>query len=65
MRYTLRRNTGFDLVDFHVNRQGELAVRACHPLQWLNSEELGCMGLLVAAEADRLEHIIRGGGDHE
>ncbi len=65
VRYTLRRNTGFDLVDFHVNRQGELAVRACHPLQWLNSEELGCMGLLVAAEADRLEHIIRGGGDHE
>lgn len=65
VRYTLIRNVGFDLVDFHVNKQGELAVRACHPLQWLNREELGCIALLVAAEADRLEHIIRGGDDHE
>ncbi len=65
VHYTLRRNAGFDLVDFHVNSQGELAVRACHPLQWLNREELACMALLVAAEADRLEHIILGGDDQE
>lgn len=65
VRYTLRRNAVFDLVDFHVNSQGELAVRTCHPLQWLNRDELGCMALLVATEADRLEHIILGGGDQE
>lgn len=57
---TLLRNVGFDMVDFHVNDCGELAVRACHPAGHLNREELAFLARSVAAEADRLEQILRG-----
>lgn len=57
---TLVRNVGFDMVDFYVNDGGELAVRACHPQEHLNREELAFLACSVAAEADRLEQILRG-----
>lgn len=57
---TLLRNVGFDMVDFHINDCGELAVRACHPQGHLNREELAFLARSVAAEADRLEQILRG-----
>lgn len=58
--HTLKRNLAFDLVDFHVDHLGQLAVRACHPLGHLNSEELAFIACSVAAESDRLEQILLG-----
>ena len=58
--HTLGRNFNFDLVDFHVDQAGRLAVRACHPVAHLNSEELSFIACSVAAEADRLEQILLG-----
>ena len=58
--HTLKRNLAFDLVDFHVDHLGQLAVRACHPLAHLNSEELAFIACSVAAESDRLEQILLG-----
>ncbi|MNJ81501.1 hypothetical protein D3C77_803460 [compost metagenome] len=58
--HTLWRNLDFDLVDFHVDRRGRLAVRACHPVAHINSEELAFIARSVAAEADRLEQILLG-----
>lgn len=58
--HTLKRNLAFDLVDFHVDHLGQLAVRACHPLAHLNREELAFIACSVAAESDRLEQILLG-----
>jgi len=58
--HTLKRNLEFDLVDFHVDQRGQLAVRACHPVVHFNSEELAFITTSVAAEADRLEQILLG-----
>lgn len=58
--HTLKRNLEFDLVDFHVDQRGQLAVRACHPVVHFNSEELAFIATSVAAEADRLEQILLG-----
>lgn len=58
--HTLKRNLEFDLVDFHVDQRGQLAVRACHPVVHFNSEELAFIAASVAAEADRLEQILLG-----
>ncbi|MFG3454816.1 hypothetical protein [Stutzerimonas stutzeri] len=45
---------------FHVDQRGQLAVRACHPVVYFNSEELAFIAASVAAEADRLEQILLG-----
>lgn len=58
--HTLKRNLDFDLVDFHVDHLGQLAVRACHPVSHLNSEELEFIACSVASESDRLEQILLG-----
>lgn len=58
--HTLKRNDAFDLVDFHIDRHGQLAVRACHPVAHLNNEELEFIACSVASEADRLEQILLG-----
>lgn len=58
--HTLGRNLVFDVVDFHVDHLGQLAVRACHPVDHLNREELAFIASSVAAESDRLEQILRG-----
>jgi hypothetical protein len=58
--HTMGRNSNFDLVDFHVDQYGRLAVRASHPVAHLNSEELAFIACSVAAEADRLEQILLG-----
>lgn len=58
--HTLKRNLSFDLVDFHINHHGQLAVRACHPIVHLNNEELEFIACSVASEADRLEQILLG-----
>ncbi|UUC21418.1 DEAD/DEAH box helicase family protein [Pseudomonas asiatica] len=58
--HTLRRNLAFDLVDFHIDKPGQLAVRACHPIAHLNNEELEFIACSVASEADRLEQILLG-----
>jgi hypothetical protein len=58
--HTLQRNMFFDLVDFHIDHHGQLAVRACHPLAHLNNEELSFIACSVASEADRLEQILLG-----
>ncbi len=58
--HTLKRNVEFDLVDFHVDHLGRLAVRACHPVAHLNREELAFIACSVASEADRLEQILLG-----
>lgn len=55
---TLRRNAAFDLVDFHVNADLALAVRAMHPLHHLAQEELAFSASSVACEADRLRQIL-------
>ena len=61
---SLRRNARFDMVDFYINYQKELCVRACHPLEHLNQEELAFLMLTVASEADRLEQILLGSIDN-
>ncbi len=58
--HTLKRNLAFDLVDFHIDNIGRLAVRACHPVAHLNREELAFISCSVASEADRLEQILLG-----
>ncbi len=58
--HTLRRNLDFDLVDFYIDQHGHLAVRACHPINHLNNEELEFIACSVASEADRLEQILLG-----
>lgn len=58
--HTLKRNLAFDLVDFHVDHLGQLAVRACHPVAHLDSEELEFIACSVASESDRLEQILLG-----
>lgn len=55
---TLRRNAAFDTVDFHIAEDLGLAVRALHPLQHLDQEELGFAASMVASEADRLRQIM-------
>ena len=61
---SLRRNARFDMVDFYINHQKKLCVRACHPLEHLNQEELAFLMLTVASEADRLEQILLGSIDN-
>lgn len=58
--HTLKRNLSFDLVDFHIDHHGQLAVRACHPIAHLNNEEIEFIAFSVASEADRLEQILLG-----
>jgi hypothetical protein len=58
--HTLKRNLSFDLVDFHIDKDQQLAVRACHPTAHLNDEELEFIACSVASEADRLEQILLG-----
>ncbi|WP_219406838.1 DEAD/DEAH box helicase family protein [Pseudomonas sp. Colony2] len=60
VEHTLGRNCRFDLVDFHVDQDEELSVRACHPVQHLNAEELMHIAHQVASQADRLEHVLMG-----
>lgn len=60
VEHTLGRNCRFDLVDFHVDQDEELSVRACHPVQHLNDEELMHIAHQVASQADRLEHVLMG-----
>ncbi len=60
VKHTLERNRCFDLVDFHIDHQGRLAVRACHPVAHLDQEELAFIARSVAAEADRLEQVLLG-----
>jgi superfamily II DNA or RNA helicase len=55
---TLRRNASFDMVDFHIGEDLALAVRALHPLHYLDQEELAFAASLVASEADRLRQIM-------
>lgn len=62
---TLGRNGEFDTIDFHVDSDGGLSVRALHPSEHLNLEELAFITLKVAAEADRLQHILTCGDDDE
>lgn len=62
---TLRRNARFDVIDFHINAAGELAVRALHPVTHLNHAELAFVSLSVAAEADRLQHVLTCGEDND
>lgn len=57
---TLKRNARFDIVDFYINREKWICVRAIHPIQHLNQEELAFLMLTVASEADRLEQIMLG-----
>ncbi|ANI04232.1 MULTISPECIES: DEAD/DEAH box helicase [Pseudomonas] len=68
VEHTLGRNARFELVDFHVDHDEELSVRACHPVQHLNEEELMYIAHQVASQADRLGHVLMGregdiGGD--
>jgi superfamily II DNA or RNA helicase len=60
---TLRRNARFDVIDFHINSTGELAVRALHPVTHLNHAELAFVSLAVATESDRLQHVLTCGED--
>jgi hypothetical protein len=62
---TLGRNSEFDAIDFHVDSDAGLSVRALHPAEHLNLEELAFITLKVAAEADRLQHILTCGDDDE
>ncbi|UTL78912.1 DEAD/DEAH box helicase [Pseudomonas putida] len=69
VEHTLGRNARFELVDFHVDQDEALSVRACHPVQHLNEEELMYIAHQVASQADRLEHVLMGqegevGGDN-
>lgn len=56
--HTLSRNANFDLVDFHISVDHALTVRAVHPLENLNKEELAFAASMVAVEADRLRQIM-------
>lgn len=58
VQHTLYRNAVFDMVDFHIDSDLALAVRAIHPLAHLNREELEFASSLVAVEADRLRQIL-------
>lgn len=62
---TLRRNSVFDVVDFFINEQMQLSVKAIYPLFHLNLEELEFVFSSVAREADRLQYILRAGGDED
>lgn len=59
--HTVRRNAVFDIVDFHIDENLALAVRALHPLSHLDHEELDFTAYLVATEADRLLQILTAG----
>lgn len=64
----MQENCSNQLVDFHVDQDEALSVRACHPVQHLNEEELMYIAHQVASQADRLEHVLMGregeiGGD--
>jgi hypothetical protein len=56
--HTLQRNRRFDVVDFHIDEQRGLAVRALHPLGHLNKEELAFICHLVASNAVRLRQVL-------
>jgi hypothetical protein len=58
VQHTLYRNAVFDMVDFHIDGDLALAVRAIHPLAHLNREELEFASSMVAVEADRLRQIL-------
>lgn len=58
VQHTLHRNAVFDMVDFHIDSDLALAVRAIHPLAHLNREELEFASSMVAVEADRLRQIL-------
>lgn len=58
--HTLKRNDAFDLVDFRIDRLGQLTASACHPVAHLNNEELEFVAYAVASESDRLEQILIG-----
>lgn len=65
LAYTLRRNRKFDVVDFHVDSNCGLSVRALHPLGHLNSEELAFICHLVASNAERLRQVLTNPGSAE
>ena len=58
VQHTLYRNAVFDMVDFHIDSDLALAVRAIHPLTHLDREELEFASSMVAVEADRLRQIL-------
>ena len=58
IQHTLYRNAVFDMVDFHIDSDLALAVRAIHPLAHLNRDELEFASSMVAVEADRLRQIL-------
>lgn len=58
VQHTLNRNALFDMVDFHIDTDLALAVRAIHSLTHLDREELEFAASMVAFEADRLRQIL-------
>lgn len=63
--HTVRRNAVFDMVDFYIDENLALAVRAMHPLAHLDHEELDFAASLVATEADRLRQILTAVGEDD
>lgn len=60
--HTVGRNRRFDLVDFHIDADAGLSVRALHPLGHLNHEELDFICHQVAANARRLRQVLANPG---
>lgn len=58
VQHTLYRNAVFDMVDFHIDKDFALAVRAIHPLTHFNMEEFERSLSMVALEANRLKQIL-------
>lgn len=54
------RNRNIDLVEFLVRPDGDLVGRAFHPLDSMGFEELVFTSFILAAEADRLEYLLKG-----
>ena len=65
LAHTLGRNRRFDVVDFHVDADQGLSVRALHPLGHLNREELDFICHQVAANAQRLRQVLSHPGDDD
>ncbi len=53
------RNRNIDLVEFLVRPDGDLVGRAFHPLDSMGFEELVFTSFILAAEADRLEYLLK------
>jgi superfamily II DNA or RNA helicase len=65
LSHTLRRNRRFDVVDFHVDANCGLSVRALHPVGHLNLEELAFICHQVASNAQRLRQVLTNPGSAE